>query len=461
MTETLDEINKNIVNQIDIACKKLGIISEIKDWEIFAGCKLSAGFKIEKGFMKRSSVSMHSGITFRFFGEQGKTGSAFVSRISNNIIDDCVDRAIKMMRHSLPNPEYVGLAKHTEKYPKVKTPWDPEIESIKMEDSVKLVQNFMGQMKRDPRIKSISGHFGYSDNRFNLLNSNNILLKDKQTSASLSAEIVMEEIIDGKKENSNGFDAQAYNYFKELEPDKIFNKAYQMACQGIRKTKIETKSYPVILTPGAVDKLFCEAIFEAIDAQAIYEKRSFLQNMLNKKIGSQKLTIKDNPWLKGGIATSSYDAEGTPTKPIDVIKEGVLKSFLHNVYTANLFKTESTGHATRSLSSPSIDIGPSNIIIEAGKSKKDELFSSVKEGVLIQYTHDQPNITTGEFSGLIATGNLINDGQITLGLQEAMIGTKLLDLYGKIEDISVEVEREGSSYVPFIKISDLLISGPK
>jgi len=161
------------------------------------------------------------------------------------------------------------------------------------------------------------------------------------------------------------------------------------------------------------------------------------------------------------MASSSYDAEGTPTKPIEIVSNGVLKAFMHNVYTANLFKTESTGHASRGFASPSVGIGPSNLIVEQGNTKLDELISDINEGIYFQYSHDSPNIVTGDFSGLIMTGNLIKKGEITQGLQEALLGVNLLELFEKVEAISVETERDGSSYLPYMKLSDVTISGAK
>jgi predicted Zn-dependent protease len=40
-----------------------------------------------------------------------------------------------------------------------------------------------------------------------------------------------------------------------------------------------------------------------------------------------------------------------------------------------------------------------------------------------------------------------------------MLGANLLDLFSKIELVSKEVIRKGSYYLPYVKISELSISG--
>ncbi|MCP4762552.1 MAG: TldD/PmbA family protein, partial [archaeon] len=354
-----------------------------------------------------------------------------------------------------------GLASPPKAYPKVIAPWDSNISQLEVEDSLEIINFFMKQMNRDEKIKSVSGGFGYGDSRISVKNSNGINISEKSTSVSISAEIIMEESINGKKENSNGYDWQSYNDFGSIEPEKIFDTAYNMAIKGLKKTKIETMSCPVILSPLAVDLLVSSAISSGICADAVYEKRSFLQNKLDTPISNEILEIVDDPWVENGYATSSFDIEGVPTKPLKIVENGYLKSFLHNVYTANLFKTQSTGHASRSWQSATIGIDTSNIIVKNGNTKLDSMISEIDNGIFIEYSYDSPNIVTGDFSGLITNGYIIKDGEIGNSLKETMLGTNLLDLYQKIEKVSVETIRKDSEYLPYILVSELTVSGAK
>jgi hypothetical protein len=271
----------------------------------------------------------------------------------------------------------------------------------------------------------------------------------------------IEDIIKGSKENSNGGDFQNYIYFKPLkqEMNTIFNTAYEKAIKGLNKTKIDTGSYPVMLSPDAVGLLIEEPITTGINGELVFQKRSFLLDKINQNIGSEELTIIDDPWLAEGVSTSAFDCEGTPTRPLKIIENGILKSFIHNTYSAYLLNTESTGHASRDLYSASIGIDVSNIIVQPGTIPKEEMISDIKRGIYLDNTYDSPNIVTGEFSGLITNGYLIENGSIGKCLRETMFGINLLELFSNIKAISKETTRISASYLPYISINKMTISG--
>jgi PmbA protein len=459
----IDQLESQVFNLIDKAGNYVDKLHDVRNWEIFGGVDNSAGIKIEKGFLKRSSISQSNAITVRLYGNQGNIGSCSITRLSENQINDAIDRAFQLMKVSKPNPEFIGLAfpPENQKYPNVKSKWDSEVSELEISESNEITSMFLSQKKRDDRIKSISGGFGYGDSRIKVINSNGINIQDRGTNVSISVEYIMEEIIKGKKDHSTGHDWQTFNDIKSLEAQtlNIFDSAYKLAKAGLNKVQVETKTYPVLLSPSATELLICSPICSAASADAIYQKRSFLLNKLNSQIGNDLLEITDNPWLKEGIETSPFDIEGIPTSPLNIVEKGNLKNFFHNVYTANLFNTKSTGSASRSWYSASIGISSSNVLMKKGTSSLDSMISDIKDGIFIDYSFDSPNIVTGEFSGLITSGFRIVNGKIKGSLKETMLGANLLDLFSKIELVSKEVIRKGSYYLPYVKISELSISG--
>ncbi|MHA1730120.1 MAG: TldD/PmbA family protein [Promethearchaeota archaeon] len=463
MGSDINDLEEEMNGLIDKTGHFIESFPEVQHWELFGGISRLKSIKIEKGYPKHLKSTQSTAITGRFYKSNGSIGSMCVTRLSKPSVESSIKSAIKLMRSSIPNPEFIGLAEPPEKYPNIKTIWDPDISELKIEDTERITKLFLEQMHKDKkdRIKSISGGFGYSDSRISVVNSNGINISEKSTSVSLSAEFMMEEMVNGNKENSTGYDWQSYNEYKSVEPQSIFDFAYNMAVQGLKKVKIETNFYPVIFSPMAVDLLICSPICAGLNALSVYQKRSFLQDKLDKQIGSEILGIRDDPWLDGGLETSPFDVEGTPTRPLNVLENGIVKSFLHNSYTANLFNTNSTGHASRGFYSASIGIATSNIIMKNGNKSIKSMISETDNGIYLEYSGDSPNIVTGEFSGLIANGYLIEDGKLGRSLKETMLGVNLLELYNKIENISKETKRMGSVYLPYVKVSALKISGSK
>ena len=87
------------------------------------------------------------------------------------------------------------------------------------------------------------------------------------------------------------------------------------------------------------------------------------------------------------------------------------------------------------------------------------MIQGVKQGILLNYTGDSPNISTGDFSGLILHGNIIENGEIKDSLNETMIGINLLDLFQSVDVISKEYRVYGAFVAPWVKLKSVNIIG--
>ncbi|MCD6348942.1 MAG: hypothetical protein J7L91_04880, partial [Candidatus Korarchaeota archaeon] len=61
-------------------------------------------------------------------------------------------------------------------------------------------------------------------------------------------------------------------------------------------------------------------------------------------------------------------------------------------------------------------------------------------GVLIVYTLDAPNLSTGEFSGMAETAFLIENGEVTKSLRQTSIAFTLESFLKTIDGIGDDVE---------------------
>ena len=434
---------------------------EVKSWDVLGGEITASEVVIEKGFLKTAEHSTQYSINIRLFGEKGKTGSVNITNLSLPFLNSSIEKSIDLMKGSLPNWDFKSLSHPADNYPNVQTPYDSRIKTLSVDDMGEIIDQFMNVKVQDERIISVSGNFSSADVNYFILNSNGVNLQNKASTLSLSAEITMEEMIKGNKENSVGFEGQSYVFFTQVEAEEILGSALTKAKMGLTKSKISTDLYPVILPPQAVMLFFNKIIASAANAQAIYENRSFLRNQVDKQIASEQLEITDNPWLENGMLTFPFDMEGTPTRPQKLVENGVLKTYLHNTYTANLFETVSTGHASRSLGSSVIGIQPSNLLVRPGNIPFDHLIEDIKTGVYLEASYDSPNFVTGEFSGMISAGYLIEEGIVKNALRESLFGMNLLDFYNNISGIGKEISRYGSHYAPFMKIDNVKISSKK
>ncbi len=113
-------------------------------------------------------------------------------------------------------------------------------------------------------------------------------------------------------------------------------------------------------------------------------------------------------------------------------------------------------------------IGVRNLVIAPGRGTVKDLISEVKNGILLRTTWDRPNIATGDFSGLIAEGYQIEDGEAKYAIRQTNIGINMVDLFNGIVAVAADSRQfqlpsRGPHCVisPSIMIEEAMISGAR
>ena len=149
---------------------------------------------------------------------------------------------------------------------------------------------------------------------------------------------------DGKKPRSAG----AYRVERDIENLDIEGCIKETADKTISHLdyqKIPSGKYTVVLSPEAFLSLF-GAFSNIFNAQSILDNRSLsTPESLGTTIASPLLSVADDELHESNISPSHFDGEGTPTRRLSLITEGVLDSFMHSSGTAKRMNAEPTGHA--------------------------------------------------------------------------------------------------------------------
>ena len=173
-------------------------------------------------------------------------------------------------------------------------------------------------------------------------------------------------------------------------------------------------------------------IGEATSIFSVEAGMSFFKDELGKNLGN--FTLIDDGTLKNGVGSSPFDAEGHPTQRTEVIKDGVLKTYLHNTSSASRYKTDSTGNA--GIISPS----PTNLILEG---KEGNPFN-IENGIYVTnvwYTRFQ-NYATGDFSTIPRDGMfLIKNGEVTKPIKNLRVSENILNMLKNIEIFGKDKEQ--------------------
>jgi TldD protein len=181
---------------------------------------------------------------------------------------------------------------------------------------------------------------------------------------------------------------------------------------------------------------------EAAQAGESYVK----PDMLGYRIGSEHVTVIDDPTLPSSYGYYEYDDEGVKARPRTLIKEGVIADFLQNRETAAELGATSNG-ASRSSSydrEPIIRMG--NTYMKPGDYSQEELVEGVKRGIFMK-SFMEWNIDDRRYNqryvGLDAY--LIENGEITTPVRNPILEITTPGLYSSIDAVGKKLEFTGAT----------------
>jgi len=159
--------------------------------------------------------------------------------------------------------------------------------------------------------------------------------------------------------------------------------------------------------------------------------------------------IQEQPLLVGGLGSASYDAEGVATQARDIVKDGVLRSYILSTYSARKLGMKSTGNAG----------GVHNIIVEAGDNDFAGMLKLLDTGLLVTELMGQGvNRVTGDYSRG-ASGFWVENGVIQYPVQEITIAGNLKTMLRNVVAIGNDVDLRGNIRVGSILLEQMAIAG--
>lgn len=221
---------------------------------------------------------------------------------------------------------------------------------------------------------------------------------------------------------------------------------------------IKSGKYTVVFSPKAFLSLL-GAFSNLFNAQSILDKQSLsTPDDLGKAIASPLLSVADDALHPTNISTEIFDGEGTPTRRVPIISQGVLTNFLHSSVTAKRLQTQPTGHASMGAK---VGVG-SHYYHVFSEQTANEVFSldEAEDVILIdslQALHAGVNALQGSFS-LPFDGWLVNRGQLT-SIESATVAGDYLSLLQAIAYVEPEPEITTGGLCPRVWVNDLAITG--
>lgn len=433
--------------------------ADLGDMEVFIQGSSELELMVFEGEIDKFSKAEEKGLSFRGI-YQGKMGYSYTEKIDEISIDILINGAISNAM-VIDSDDVEVIFQGSEHYDEVNI-FNDQFEKSSLPEKIKFIKLLEKEaLSLDNRVEAID-YCLYGDQTMEnlMVNTKGLNLKSKSNVAFAYISAMVKEGDDVKT-------AGKYivsNNFSKFNAKALAKESVEEALSLLGAKSITSGNYPVILRNNVAASIL-EAFASIFSAEDIQKGLSLLKGKLNQKIASDGITIVDDPFMLGGVASKSFDGEGVATKFKKIIDNGILKTFLHNSKTAMKDGVESTGNAYKSSYKASIAIAPSNMYIEEGHKELNEMIKETNNGLLIidvQGIHAGLDSVSGDFS-LSATGYEINDGQITRPVNQITIAGNFFGLLNDVVDIGKDLEfgMPGYGYIgaPSLKIKSLAVSG--
>lgn len=427
-----------------------------EEYEIYYADGESLSINIYEGEVEKYKLNTSFGLSFR--GKiNGKMGYSYSEILDEEAIKTLIENA-KSAAFSIENDDIKFIYEGDKEYKKIDS-FKEELENINPDKYIKLALQMEKECKKqcDKVVNFHSCAIGYGKSTCGIINSKGLNLKNERN--NLSAYVI--PIIEANEQKYFGSGYVIAQKLDDIKPDELAKQAIEEAISRIGGTSIPSGKYKIIINNEAMVSLLgtFSSIFNSEQSQ---KGLSLLKGKEGEVIASNILTLIDDPHLKNGLGSCSFDDEGVATYTKEIITNGKLNTLLYNLKTANKAGVKSTGNGFKSSYASTIGVSETNFYIKPGEKTFDELCEIVKDGVIITEfagLHSGASSITGDFS-LAAKGFKIENGKKSFPIEQITIAGNFFTLLKDIEQVGCDLKFPMSSIgSPSIVVKELSIAG--
>lgn len=377
---------------------------------------------------------------------QQRKGSASSTDLSPDAIARTVQAALDIARYTSPDP-FAGTAD-----PSLLAFDAPDLDlfhpsELDAERGIELAARAeQAALGADKRITNTEGGSFNSHYGIRVFGNSHGMLQSYCTSRhSLSSSVIAEHEGDMERD-------YAYTIGRALEdlhsPEWVGAECARRTLSRLAPRKLPTMHAPILFASEVATGLFGHLV-GAISGGSIYRKSSFLLDKLGKQILPEWLTIEEHPHLLKGLASSPFDSEGVRTERRDIVKGGILQTWLMTNYSARKLGMTSTGHAG----------GIHNWRIAGQGNDFAAMLKQLDKGLVVTELMGQGvSGVTGDYSRG-AAGFWVENGEIQYPVSEITIAGNLKDMLRNIVSVGSDIETRSNIQCGSVLLSEMKIAG--
>jgi PmbA protein len=438
----------SLLESLIAKAKRLG--ADAADAVVFDSISANVSYRLGKLEEVERSESRDLGLRV-FIGKQQAAVAS--TDLSTHALDQLAERAVAMAR-TTPEDPYCGLAPSellAKSWPELDLEDKHEPSSERL---VELARNCEGAAREVQGITNSEGaSAGWGRGAVALVTSGGFAGHYASTSISVSVSVIADESTGMERD----YDFSSARHVADLgDAQAVGRGAAHRALKRLNPRKVKSQSVPVVYDPRVSNGLIGH-LAGAISGISIARGTSFLKNKMGQRIFPEGTRIVDDPHIVRGVRSKPFDGEGVVNRAMNLIEDGVLKTWLLDSAAARQLGLTTTGHAARGTGGPPSP-STSNLFLVPGKETPEQLIADIAQGLYVtELIGMGVNGITGDYSRG-AAGYWIENGKIAYPVNEITIAGNLNDMFARMRPANDLVFKYGTN-APTIRIEGMTIAG--
>ncbi|KKK84341.1 hypothetical protein LCGC14_2784340, partial [marine sediment metagenome] len=204
---------------------------------------------------------------------------------------------------------------------------------------------------------------------------------------------------------------RGFDIFDDEPLNEAARKAAGLAVKLLGARRAPGGRMPVVISSHAGGTMIHEAIGHGLEGDLAGQGLSRFSGKVGEQVASPLVTVVDDATLPGKRGSYGFDDEAVPSGRTVLVREGVLRAFMHDRLSAARTGMPLTGNGRRESYLQMPIPRMSNTLIVPGKDDPQKILSATAEGLFVRKMGGgQVNTVNGDFVFDVMEGYLIKDG---------------------------------------------------
>lgn len=403
--------------------------------------RLYESILLDNGVIKLFSTSVSRGVGVRVFVEN-YVGYSSTNVLTKDSLKETVDKAFKAAKSTSKHGFPLEILSRRTIKDKVISHYAIDPKGVDPSEKINILMDMYRVSKEFKEIVSAVVRFGFENDHRVYQSSNGDYVEVTNTLIGISELTVASVAGVVERVHDQKSSVAGWEFIKRTDWIGLSKEIAETAVKAAQSPAIKPGKYDAVVDNEMVGLLLHEAFGHATEADIVEAGGSVLEGRVGSRIASELVTVVDDGRIEGGFYLP-YDDEGTPKVKTTTVEKGVLKTYLHSLWTAKRFNANPTGNARVMNYGEVILIRQTNTFMEPGDYDVEELFEDVKEGVYLRgrgAMGGQVDTSMGTFTFTAGPSFMVKNGEIAGMVRGVMISGNILETLMNVDAVAKDLK---------------------